>query len=121
MTYDVTDNQLHMLNRCPYGIGIFDELSAIREAYLLHPYRAAELAGVTERTWHRWLRAGGVDVPGGMPRDRFVAWVRAVELDWLERCPQAPVTAPRWRVDEQLRVRRLSKPTTNTQAIDTVE
>lgn len=97
-----------------YGLGINDELSAIREAYVLHPYRAAKLAGVTERTWHRWVKAGGVDAPGGMPRERFIAWVRALEADWLARNPGAQTSGSLWRVDEQGRTRRRSKPTYDT-------
>ncbi len=91
-----------------YGAGICDELSAIREAYVLSPERASELAGCALRTWNQWCRTDS------MPRERFIAWVRAIEADWLERNPDAPVTGSRWRVDDQLRVRRRAIPTPNT-------
>ncbi len=98
-----------------YGLGVHDELSAIREAYVMHPYRAAQLAGVTEQTWYRWVRQGS------MPRDRFIAWVRALEADWLQRNPGAPVSGCLWRIDEQGRVRRRAIPTTNTKPVESVE
>lgn len=91
-----------------YGAGIFDELSAIREAYVMSPERAAELAGCAVRTWNHWCKTDS------MPRERFIAWVRALEVDWLARNPGAPTSGELWRVDQQGRVRRRANPTSDT-------
>lgn len=74
--------EAHARNRYGYDIG--DELNAIREAYWITPYRAAQLAGCSERTWRRWCtkafeNGGPYECEGGMPRERFIAWVRALE------------------------------------------